>query len=381
MLTLDLTTAERKAFEATLRSSYERRIDVLLWNTEQDTSSTSSNRRLDGQVVVDATQDVTRSASLTLYDPEDKLNFDTESPSDGAIYMDRMIRIEYCVYVPALSRWVDVPIFTGPVTKLSRDGAIVSVECQGKEVLAKGAVWKPITFKKGARRIDVVRSLMRNRAGENRFMFPNDPSKITKAVTLPRQAVVWDEAKRLAGGRGLWYDGRGWLRMQSYSTSPVFAFRSGDDGTVLTRPNVSFSTDEVKNVIHVTGGIPKGKKTAVSAVASAPKSHPMNHNRLGRNGVPRYMVEFVEDTNLTTTKDAQKRADAMLAPRLLEAVEVQFDAMPIPHLEPWDVVSLRTDEFSTNFRLKQFTIPLTSGNPMPVGYLRKLTPNRRRIRR
>ena len=377
MLPLGLSTSERAAFEATLRTSYERRIQILILDMAQNVLSTVSHRLLDGQVVVDADADVTRSASLTLLDPTHTLNFDTDSPDDGALFLDRMVRINYCVHVPALARWVEVPVFTGPVTSLERDGAQVQIEAQGKESIARQAVWNPYTKPKGAVVVDVIKDLMQRRAGENRFDLPTGTARLTKPVTLPREAIVWDEAKKLASYRGLWYDGRGWLRMQDTSASPVFTFKTGDGGLVLTRPKVSFSTDDVKNVVSVTGGIPKGSKTAVRAVAHAPTTHPLNHGRLGRNGVPRYMVEFVEDDTLTTTAQAQARADAILAPLLLETVQVQFDSMPVPHLEPHDVVSLRTDNFSANFRLRQFTIPLVTGSPMPVGYVRKLTPKRR----
>lgn len=381
VLTLGLTNAERALYEEALRSPHRRRIDLTVQDLAGNALAPISHMLLDGQVIVDAGAEVTRSASLTLHDPTSTLNFDTDSPDDGALYLDRAIQIEYCVYVEALSRWVEVPVFTGPITKLSRDGGSVSLELQGKETLAMGAVWNPYTAYKGGLMVSRVRDLMQKRAGETKFDFPNDAARIAQTVTLPRDAVVWDEAKKMTGSRGLWYDGRGWLRMQSYSTSPVYVFRDKDGGDVLTRPSVSFTTDDVKNVVEVLGAIPKGKKTNIRAVAHAPASHPMNHGRLGRNGVPRYMVEFVQDDNITTQKRAQEVANAMLAPRLLETVEVQFDAMPIPHLEPWDVVAIRTDEFSTDFRLRQFTIPLTSGSPMPVGYLKKLTPNRGKVRK
>lgn len=381
MVPLGLTTAERTAFEATLRSSHERRVEILILDMEQRTLSTIHHTILDGQVVVDSESDVTRSASVTFLDPNRTLNFDTESPDDGAIFLDRMIRIHYCVFVPSLDRWVEVPVFTGPVTSVSRDGAEVSIECQGKEALANQAVWNPYTKPKGAYVVNVLRDLLARRAGENRFDLPSDRSRLSKAITLPREANVWEEAKKIAGSRPLWYDGRGWLRWQNPSNSPVFTFRTGDGGSILTRPSVSYTTDDVKNIVHVTGAVPKGSKSAITAVAHAPAGHPLNHGRLGRSGVNRYLVDFVEDDTLTTKARAQSRADSLLSLQLLQAVEVQFDAMPIPHLEPWDVVTLKTDDYTTDFRMRQFTIPLTSGNPMPVGYLRKLTPNRGRIRK
>lgn len=385
MMTLGLTATERSAYEKALRSSHVRRIDVDVLNLDGDVLSAISPVLLGGQVNVDLDADVTRSASLQFLDPRHALNFDTDSPDDGALYADRMIRIRYGVHVEALGRWVWCPVFVGPVTKLSRAGDVVQVEAQGKEALVRGAIWRPLTLKKGAKVTDAIRTLMRDRGGETQFDFPDLGTRLPKARSLDRLAEIWATARSLARGlnRQLFYNGAGRLVLRSLPGSVVYTFTTGTGGDVVADLNVSYELGDVKNVVEVKGQPPKGKKERVRAVATAPPSHPLSPARLGREDAPRYLVEAIEDSSIRSNKAAQERAEAILNDRLREVVEVTFDSLPIPHLDPGDLVRVKTDELSVTFRLRQFSIPLSSdGAPtMPVGYLKKTTPNRRRIRR
>jgi hypothetical protein len=128
----------------------------------------------------------------------------------------------------------------------------------------------------------------------------------------------------------------------------------------------------MKNLIWVKGGIPKGSKTAVSVYVAADKTHPLSPQRLGRNGVPRYLLEVIEDDTIRSKVEAEEKAGETLNDRLLQTVEVSFDAMPIPHLEPGDMVRIQTDEYSTSFRLREFSIPLVAGDSMSIGYVKNM---------
>lgn len=385
MLTLGLTATERGAYERALRSSHVRRIDVDVLTLDGEVLSKIDPVLLGGQVNVDLDAEVTRSASLQFLDPRHALNFDTDSPDDGALYADRMIRVRYGVHVEALGRWVWCPVFVGPVTKLSRAGDVVQVEAQGKEALVRGAIWRPLTLKKGAKVTDAIRTLMRDRGGETQFDFPDLSQRLPKARSLDRLVEIWATALSLARGvnRQLFYDGAGRLVLRALPGSVVYTFSAGTGGDVLSDLNVSYELGDVKNVVEVKGQPPKGKKDRVRGVAVAPASHPLNPARLGRKDAPRYLVETIEDSSIRTDKAARERAEAILEDRLREVVTVTFDSLPIPHLDPGDLVRVKTDELAVTFRVRQFSIPLSSdGAPvMPVGYLKKTTPNRRRIRR
>lgn len=391
MMTLGLTSTERRAFEEALRSSHTRRVDVDILTLNGGVLSSVTNQLLDGQVNVDADAEITRSCTLTFLDPAHALNFDTDSPDDGAIYADRMIRVRYGVYVESLGRYVWTPVFTGPVTGLSREGVTVTVEAQGKEALAKGAVWTPITLRKGMTVVGAIRVLMESRAGETRFSIPDFRNSKGKRPTLPkarsldRFAEVWPAARSLARSinKELFYNGDGILVARNTSKSVKYTFSPGNGGSILTPVNISYRIAEVKNTICVKGQPPKGNMGGVSATVVAPKSHPLSPFRLGRTGAPRHLVEVVEDSSIRTHAAAKDLAERLLESRIREAVEVSFDALPVPHLDPNDMVSVQTPEFTLKFRLRQFAIPLApSGSPvMSVGYLKRLTPSKKAIRR
>jgi hypothetical protein len=391
VLTMGLTTAERRAFEAALVSSHTRRVEVDVYTLDGDLLSALGGVLIDGQVNVDFDAESSRSASLTFLDPNHAINFDTDSPDDGALYADRIIRIRYGVHVPSLGRYVEVPVFTGPVTGLRREGVTVHVDAQGKEALVRGAVWSPMTFKKGATVTGVIWTLLAQRGGETQFNMPTAWNGKGRQLTIPRtrsidrKAEIWATAKSFARSinRQLYYDGAGVAVLRPLPSSPVYTFRPGNGGSMLTPVAVEYQLADIKNTIEVVGQPPSGSKGVVRAVAKAPAGHPLSPNRLGRNGAPRYLVESVDDSNIRSNSAAAARAREILNDRLLAAVDVTFDSLPIPHLDGGDIVSVQTPEFTSKFRLRKFTIPLApSGEPvMSVGYLKRVTPTRRSTKR
>lgn len=384
MLQLGLSATGRANLRRTLRDTHRRKIEVRILNLEGDVLETPTRAAsvLDGQVTVDGEGEVTRSLSLTLLDPTYSLNLDTASADDGALYLDRMVQVIYSVFVEGES-WIDVPVFTGPITGLSRDGATVAIEAQGKEALARQPIHRPLTIPRGTRRTDAIRTLMRERAGEDLFSIPKLAARLPQPLSFDRERVAWIEALRLARSlsRQLFYDGRGRLVLRKVPRRAVWTFRAGNGGDVLSRPRVSYDSSELVNVVRVVGGEPRCKNGGrATAIARPPATHPLSPERLGRNGVPRYLPLYIEDDQLDRTSEAQELADDTLRESLEQRIDVSFDALPIPHLEPGDLVEVETDSGTVSFRLKRFTIPLTSG-AMSVGYTRPVTPRRQRIRR
>src|SRR5690606_25687321 len=123
MLKMGLSTAERKLYEAAICRSHTRRPRVEVLTLNGGVLDEVSALLVDGQVTVDGYTEITLALSLTFLDPNHSLNFDTDSPDSGALYADRMLRVSYGVHVEELGRYVYAPVFTGPVTGLSRDGA------------------------------------------------------------------------------------------------------------------------------------------------------------------------------------------------------------------------------------------------------------------
>jgi hypothetical protein len=375
VIPLGLTATQQGWLHSTLAGSHSIHITIQLLTLSGARVADLSSRLLEGQVNVDYSADVTRNCTLQLLDPDRALSFETDSADEGAIYMDRMIRVIYSVKVPQMNDWVDIPVFCGPVVSMDRNEDVISIECQGKEVLSKGAAWRTFTRKKNTNKANVIKDILEDLSGENKFDFPEVSSKLPSDYSLGRESIPWDSAKKLASGmsRQLFYDGRGYCKMRSLPGTPVFTFKSGDGGTVTSTPQISYDSSEMKNIIWVKGGVPKGSKTAVSVYVAADKSHPLSPSRLGRNGVPRYLLEVIEDDSIRSKTEAEEKAGTTLNDRLLQTVEVAFDAMPIPHLEPGDMCRIQTDEYATTFRLYQFSIPLHAEGTMSVGSHKNLS--------
>lgn len=362
-------------FEAALVASHSIRTRVEALDLGMNpVGQTLTSALLDGQVNVDADAEVTRSLTVSLLDRDRMLGLDSTNPSEGAVYADRMLRVWYGVRAP-LGDWQEVPLFTGPAVKMSRDGAVVSVECQGKEALARGSsVWRTMNFEKHDRKRDVIRAVMRA-LGERHFSFEELPGKLPGPRSLTPEDDPWEFVQRLADSMNaqLYYDGYGRLRLRRILPRSVWTFRTGTGGTILDAPKVSHEAD-AKNAVRVVGKKPKGAKEKVRAQAVAPATHPLSLKRpvAGGEEVRIYRAAFVEDSSIGSKREAQRVANRTLKQLLVASVSVEFSSLVVPHLDPGDVVTVQTADFTAQTRLAKFTVPLNSSATMSVGYHRRI---------
>lgn len=372
MINLGLSYAERVSLYNLLRSSHRISISASLMDLNNNRLADLSSVFMDGQVNVDAGAEITRSASLAFYDPNHKMGLDSESPANGALYLDRQISVYYCVQTVDRKKQYVVPVFRGPVTKIDRDWAMVSVECQGKDIFGLGGVWKPKSYKKGAFRTSVIKDILRNVMGEIQYQVPDLTYRLPKDLAMGTESKPWLVAKSLARGMGyqLFFDGRGVAVMRPYPRTAAWTFRDDAGGDVLSKPQVGYDVDNLINAVRVIGVQTKGKKKLpLVYVKYAPASHPLNPWKLGRNGVPRMIFEEIKDDGINTKAEAAALASARLERGLLEPVTVSFDMLPNPLLEESDVFRLETDEFNTPGTVQKMTIPLTASKAT-FGYLR-----------
>lgn len=378
MLNLGLSSADQAKFEASLSYGYNLKIVVQILDTNHRYITDVSSMLVDGQVNYSYDDAINSSASMTLLDPDNLVGFDTSSPSDNALYADRMIRLVYCVFSELLPRWVDVPIFCGPVTKVKRDDALLSVECQGKEALVSepAVAWTAKTYKKGEKGAVCIRDAL-TKGGETKFDIPAFTYKLGRPRVMTNESVIWELAKDMTGTtRQLFYDGRGVARLRDIPSRPVWTF---NEPTLLSVPNLDYNHADIRNGVLVKGATPTGK-AQLKASRFLPASDSSNPTALGRTNAPRRLMEIVEDSTLTSQSSVNSAANTLLASVGKANVGFEFDSFVIPHLELGDIVQLTTRDVSLTVPLKQYSIPLRAG-AQSNGAIKKLSANAARLRK
>lgn len=385
---LGLNASQQAAFHSLLQSHHS--IDIRLQMLDLNHGALGSEisaRLLNGQVTVDADAEVTRGLDLDLLDPGSSLHLDSDSPNDGAMFADRMIQVKYAVVNPMETARYTTPIFTGPITRLERSGAVLKAEAQGKEIFGLTRAWNEKTFKRGYSVVSAIRYILVNIMGEAsiRVRLPNSKARLPRHVSVGGDKLPWLVAKHLAKSIGyhLFYDGRGICRMRKIPSGLSFTFAEGR--SIKTEPEAGFSIENVVNAVEVWGKKPtkkKGRTTKKRPYARAVASnHPLSPWKLGRTNAPRFLPrDPIEDDGITTRAEAKKRAQRELRIGLLESIDVAYDTLVIPHLEELDIVRCSSTKFSGSHRLKQFAIPLVAGGDMTIGYVRNVKPNERTIR-
>lgn len=385
MIALGLNAADLALFTRSLSTHHSVKVTLQILTLDHAYVGDLTSRLLDGQVNIDANGEVTRSLTLQLNDPDGTIQLDSTSPNDGALFYDRMIRVIYSVKSELLPRWVDVPIFCGPITKMTRTADVLNIECQGKEslVLPPTAAYYSRTYNKGWNRASLVRDIMTRYGGESKFSIPTFAGLTSGPVAINGETNIWQICKSINGSfatRHLFYDGRGVLVARSTPKTSTWTFKTGPGGNVTTVPTVDYDMSVVRNMVRVKGAIPKGKKVAVTADVGLPRTHPLHALNLGRSGRPRVILEVIDDDNIKTAAQARALASARVNALALQAVDVKFDALVAPHLEPEDIFTLQTPDFAVTARYKLATIPLRSGAGS-VGYLTQRSTNKTKIRR
>lgn len=363
-----------------IRGSYRARTRCAIMSSDHRVLVESSRWVVDGQVEIDSTAVVTRTAAVKLLDPDGRAGLDSNAPLDGSIGLDRFVQLRRDIWLPHAKEWISIPLFTGPVTAVSRNAEEISIEAQGKEVLALQPAWRPKTWKAGTRRVDVIEELMRTRAGEFAFsMPPGWGARLGRDWSVVRrigddQHTVWARAQVQAKSLGgqLFYDARGILRLRRKPVKPLWHVEARD---MVETPVVSEMSSGSVNVVVVTGGVPKGGKTPVVVEVPLPASHPLSPQSLGRRGVGRRIPEEIEDSSLVTEKAATLAGERHLKTYEMGSVEMTATMLPVHFLEPQDLMTVDMNGTAISTRLHRATFPL-NGDMMSFGYVKTYRPKK-----
>jgi hypothetical protein len=248
---LGLSAVQQAAYHARIFSSHDYRITAEVLTLDERV--TGQVTLLDGQVnITGSDAEVRRTATMSVSDPAGALDFAGAATWSGtSVWLSRLVRITHSVHVPALGRTITVTPFIGPPSKITRDGAEVSVELQDKTALSnRGA--QPFTVAKGAVATTAIKQILQ-RTGEFRFRFGTYSKRLTKSYSVgwADETSPWAVAKRIAGeqlGAELIYscDGYALLRPVPGSVALHVPF-------VTAQPQAGVDFSRISNYVRVEG--------------------------------------------------------------------------------------------------------------------------------
>jgi hypothetical protein len=392
------------AYHAHITNDHDFTVEARVLTMNEALSGTAV--LLGGQVNIQRDAAVRRTGSFTFLDPDHSLQLDSSTPFEAALFGDRMVQIRHKVEVPGFGVVTAIP-FVGPVATLSRDGDVVSVECQDKSSLAIRGT-RPYKVGKGMNAVRAIRAILEDRTGETRFRFPSGSRK-----RLPRafnvgwadEASPWVICQRIANqvlGMQLFYSCDGYATLRYAPHDAVFTFDADRNLTSLVDAGYDF-TDTV-NYARVEVG-----KLAVR-FDELPSTHMMSKEALGRNGVPRYLPaseslsapkkpklgkkptakerrqyqnqlqRYHRQVN-NLTQQAKRRANSIIEANRTLSVDLSWSAVPVMHLDADDPVKVVTPDGSVTLRLAEASIPMLAEGDMTCGRQSVLQKTTRRSRR
>jgi hypothetical protein len=370
MLLKQLTAAGKKEYLEVLVNGYLQRVQVDLLDTDEEptASLTDGPIALDGgEVSMNMTEGVTRTCTLSLVDEAHKMRYGKRGDHEYVMYVGRMVQVRWGVYLPKAGTWCDVPVFTGPITGFTVQGASVNIQAAGKEwlLLDPFIYFKTRDWKQGGHPTDMLRSMLQDRGEWNFRGFPPSPTDRVKNWSIARWESTWPSAQRLAflsGRRVLYYAGDGACTLRKRESKPAWDFGTGQD--VLGEPGFAYNFGDLRNFIQVN--YIKDKEKATEPAQFGPPD-PLAAKVLARNNVPLVMGELIDMSSAKTSqKEAKGIAQIALNDRGRTPVQVQFSALPVPHLEEYTTASITWDGFRYVFALQSFSLGLTPGGTMTV---------------
>jgi hypothetical protein len=379
MQPLGLNRRQQDAYHDLLMSPHDFKIDVDVLRIDESHIGSLKPQFIDGQVNLQRDGLIKRTATMSFYDPDHSLHLDNDSPFEGAVFADRMLRATHVVDLPGFGK-VEAVAFVGPIVKVSREGDVLNVECQDKTLLAvEGCPHK--TVKKGKNAVDAIRDIMADCTGERRFRFPkNHKARLSRSYSVgwKPEASPWKVCQKIANqiNMQLVYAGDGALLLRRKPHSPALVIT--EDTGLTGPPRADYDLTNIRNIVRVTGEQNKKKHIHIAAVAKAKAKHPMSPRNLGRNGVPRYLPLLIDDASLRKHSAAQSRANRELQDNLSMGVNASFPSVPIFHLDYGDPIRVRSDWGSVTVPFVEASIPLGLGGDATTGAQKRVSKARRR---
>lgn len=368
----------RRAYLRTLVEDHQVETEVDVLNMNERVVGRLRGKVMSGQVTVDRKgEKSTRVTSLVLLDQGDVLRADPNQPDGAALFADRLVSVTQIVSGPRIPNGVRVPVHYGPVRGFAPDGALKSVELHDMSALGRGTVRQPRSWPKGARKTRVLRDILTEVIGYKRVIIPPRPSRLGAALNLKRGATPWLVAEKLAKSMSCQLLARedGVIVVRPLPQDPAWVFTDGDGGSLLgDGPKVTPDWTDYTNAALVRGARPEGAKSGIVKSAVADRDHFLSPWNLGLpDGDGLWQETVIEDSNIRCEEDALRLARETVREGIRMDVKVELLSLPIYHLSAGDLVALDTEDHDREFRPPAFAFGL-GGEPMTVGYTRKVTP-------
>jgi hypothetical protein len=388
----NLTRAEQDIYNRAITRSHERRIHVKVLTLDGHPVASLTPHITDGQVSVDVTNDVsTRILTTTFVDPTRSLNFE---PDAGAASFHRkfMVQVVDSRGIAELEEWIDCDVHTGPIWDFTRTGGECSLTAHGVDRLAMGTVRHPMQWGRHAQKTDVIRELLAAAGATHLGGIPDRPATTGHRVTAgfayehhkkhhpaehghkafntrvtsrkPRTDTYLELAKHISDSmnRHLYANAAGRFILRTHPNRPVLHVNH----QLLSDPQLQRPGVDSPNYWLLVGGKPHGAKKQVRAIAQLPPAHPLSPESLAWHGKPYVIEERIENPHVKRAAEARAIVRRHRDRAARYVTDYEFDMLPVPWLDEYDLVSVHTPSGTLLVSMKQWSYPLTS-TPMHVG--------------
>jgi len=380
---LDLKAVAQDEVYNLYTSSHSIRSTVYVLDLDHNIVQDVTSELIDGQVSINYDGDeATRSLELILYDPDFRAGFDVADMNHGVWFFDRMIQARIEMWLPGQQRWVEFPMFTGPVRGFKRTGPLVSLQCLGKDIFVRNS-WASYKVAKGTNKVEAIRRVLQH-AGETKFRFegtttatmPNDVN-VTRA--LQASPFGWCRSVAAEINMRLFYNGAGEAVLRPKNAPGVvdWVIADGDSGAVLTYPNVDADYGRVVNVVRVESA----QDPRINFTAMVDDNSDIHPSNMLRGGQPLYFGYEYQSDAVKTKAQAERAAKANLADRQRAIYNIKFDSLPLYQAEELDVAEIHIGGDRVIATLTQMSFGLMPDAPMAVGYQRLVSPALAKIRK
>lgn len=402
----NLSKADQAVYNRAITRSHERRIRVHVKTLDFDPVASLTPRLMPGAQVAHDVTNTASSSILTMQftDPTRSLNFepDTGGESLHRKYLIQVVDSRRIVDPDAdANDWIDQPVHTGPIWDFDRQGGLCSLTAHGMDRLCMGDVRDPLHWGPHTQKTDIMRQLLAAAGMTHLGGIPDLPATTGHDVTAGFAYVHHKKHHPAEHGHKAftthWTTRK--ARTDTYlelardqadsmnrhlfpNTTGRFVLRKHPDQPALRvsraligEPEVQRPGTDAPNFWIVVGDKPKGAKKQVRASMGLPDWHPLSAVSLAVNGKPYVVEERVENPHVKRAAEARAIARRLRDRAMRFTTDYEFDMLPVPWLQEWDLLHVDTGLVSFTMPLKQWTLPLGSGDgagePMHVGGVRK----------